>query len=209
MLIRKVSNLPATHMWQSINPTLILDITFILIRDSPSTFWILGSIRYHTISGISCNVYGFDSEEKITNIYPLYISPAIYETSVHLLLITKNEQRHYILIKSIDAFLKIKTKYNKKRPTCIKCLQSFATKKVLENHWRSCSSESCQTTKMPEDLEMKFRNFKYRQPNAITIYAGIGISHITLTFTLNLFTYIMFFDLLTIYFTRPIEVELL
>ena len=120
--------------------------------------------------GICCNIYGFDKDES-PYIFPLYISPDNYETNVHLLMITKKDQSHYILIKSIDAFLRTRTKHMKKMSTCIRCLQSFSSKYILDRHWVNCSKGKIQQETMPDDSKMMFKNFKNRIANTVTIYA--------------------------------------
>ena len=124
------------------------------------------------ISGISCNVFRYDKREKGTFIYPHYKSVFNYETIVNLLMVEDGENSHYILIKSLDTFLKIRTKYNNSRPTCLKFLQSFSPT-IYKKHLSICGSENQQIFTMPDDTLLKFKNFKYRFPNAATIYAGI------------------------------------
>ena len=54
---------------------------------------------------------------------------------------------------------------------CVRCLQSFTTKVLLDSHMKLCSKKQIQKTTLPADTLLKFSNFKYKEPNTITIYA--------------------------------------
>lgn len=126
------------------------------------------------LSDIKCNVYGYDTT-RTTMVSPLYRSKFKSSRIVNLLYLKDGERFHYVLIQNLPSLLKTKTKHNNTLPMCIICLQHFSSTRVLLKHWLACSSEDGQFESMPNETIIKFKNWKYRQPNILTTYAGLNI----------------------------------
>jgi hypothetical protein len=120
-------------------------------------------------------VFKFDPKED-TCIYPFYQSTYNFKRQVNLLLIGDEVKWHYIYIKSLKTLLMKKTKhYGKSAFICTKCYKQTNDEKIFSEHVLICTSEKRVIEEMPEDTTLKFRNFKNRQRNAITIYAGVNV----------------------------------
>ena len=126
--------------------------------------------KFEKQNEIRINVFGYDEKEKYTHIFPRYVSDFDFNTTVNLLLISNGVQSHYILIKSLNSLLQNKTKHLGSQ-FCERCLQSFSTKHLLASHKELCSKKQIQKTIMPTDPTLNFINFKYMEPNTVTIYA--------------------------------------
>ena len=127
--------------------------------------------RFEKQNSIRINVFGYDESEKNTHIFPRYVSEFDFDKTVNLLLISNEMRSHYILIKDLDALLRDRTKHHGGMKFCLRCLQCFSTKVLLESHIKMCSRKKIQKTVMPTDTLLKFSNYKYKEPNTITIYA--------------------------------------
>ena len=119
---------------------------------------------------ININVFGYENKKR----YPIYISKEKYDKQMNLLLITENENKHYVLIKDFNRFMFNQTKYEHKKHFCMYCLQCFSSEIVLNNHKDNCITiNGTQAVKMPtEDNNiLKFNNFHKQQPVLFVIYA--------------------------------------
>ena len=121
-------------------------------------------------NSIRINVFGY--EEKLT--YPIYISDEKYEDHMELLLITKDENKHYILIKDFNKFMYQQTKHKERKHFCMHCLQCFSSERVLNNHKNNCIQiNGTQAINMPKkgDNILKFNNYHKQLPVPFVIYA--------------------------------------
>ena len=59
---------------------------------------------------ININVFGYEEKQK----YPIYVSKEKYEDCMNLLLITENENKHYVLIKDFNKFVYNQTQSTKR-----------------------------------------------------------------------------------------------
>ena len=119
---------------------------------------------------ININVFGYETKK----IYPIYISKEKYEDHMELLLITKDENKHYVLIKDFNKFMRHQTKHNEKKHFCMHCLQYFSSERVLNDHKDICIQvNGSQAVKMPDKDNniLKFNNFHKQQPVPFVIYA--------------------------------------
>ena len=117
---------------------------------------------------ININVFGYENKQR----YPIYISKEENEDCLNLLLITENENKHYVLIKDFNKFLYNQTKQRKH--FCMHCLQCFSSEKVLANHKENCIQiNGTQAIRMPtkKDNILKFNNFHKQQSVIFVIYA--------------------------------------
>ena len=53
---------------------------------------------------------------------------------MNLLLITEDENKHYVLIKDFNRMMYNKTKHREKKHFCMYCLQNFTTEQILLKH---------------------------------------------------------------------------
>ena len=69
-------------------------------------------------NSIRINVFGYEEKQP----YPIYISDEKYEDHMELLLITKDENKHYVLIKDFNKFMYQQTKHKERKHFCMHCL---------------------------------------------------------------------------------------
>ena len=107
-------------------------------------------------NSINVNVFGYELGQP----YPIYISKEKYQDHMELLLITKGENKHYVLIKDFNKFMYNQTKHGNRKHFCMYCLQCFSREDVLTEHIPNCIAiNGVQGVKMPEEGdEVHFRN---------------------------------------------------
>ena len=76
---------------------------------------------------ININVFGYEDKQK----YPIYVSKEKYDDHMNLLLKTKGEKKHYVLIKDFNKFMYNQTKHKERKHFCMLCLQCFSSERVL------------------------------------------------------------------------------
>ena len=121
-------------------------------------------------NSININVFGYENKEP----YPIYVSKEKYEDHMELLLVTKNENKHYVLINDFNKFMYNQTKHKERKHFCMYCLQCFSSERVLSNHKENCIQvNGKQAVKMPDKDNniLKFNNFHKQQPVPFVIYA--------------------------------------
>ena len=74
-------------------------------------------------NNININVFGYENKQ----FYPIYVSKQKNEDILNLLLITEDENKHYMLIKDFNRMMYNKTKHKEKKHFCMYCLQNFST----------------------------------------------------------------------------------
>ena len=119
---------------------------------------------------ININVFGYEDKQP----YPIFISKEKFEDHMDLLLITKDENKHYVPIKDFDKFMYNQTKHRERKHFCRYCLQCFNPEKVLTKHKDNCLQiNGTQAIKMPskDDNILKFNNFHKQLPVPFVIYA--------------------------------------
>ena len=117
---------------------------------------------------ININVFGYENKQP----YPIFVSKEKYDKHMNLLLITEDENKHYVLIKDFNSFVYKQTKHKEKKHFCMHCLQCFSSERVLNNHKDNCIQvNGTQAIKMPDNNILKFNNFHKRQPLPFVIYA--------------------------------------
>ena len=121
-------------------------------------------------NNININIFGYEEKQP----YPIYISKERYEDHMELLLITKDENKHYVLIKDFNKFMFAQTKHEHRKHFCMHCLQCFSSERVLNDHKDNCIQvNGTQAVKMPtkDNNTLKFNNFHKQQPVPFVIYA--------------------------------------
>ena len=120
---------------------------------------------------IRINVFGYEDGQP----FPINISKETFEDQMNLLLITKDEKKHYVLIKDfINAFMYNQSKHKERKHFCMYCLQCFSSERILANHVNNCLTiNGEQAINMPKQGEniLKFNNFHKQLPVPFVIYA--------------------------------------
>ena len=120
-------------------------------------------------NSITINVFGYEEEQ----FYPIYISKKMNDKVLNLLLITKGEKQHYVLIKDFNKMMYNKTKHKERKHFCMFCLQCFSADKILEKHKSNCMViKGQQAIKMPEPgSKIEFNNHHKQMLAPFVIYA--------------------------------------
>jgi len=116
---------------------------------------------------ISVNVLGY--EEK--NLHPLQISEMTErEREVNLLLL---EDKHYVLLNDLSRLLTSQmTNHEEKTFFCLRCLNSFTKKEVLDRHREYCGKHDFVRITMPKKgSTLEFKNHKHWMRVPIAAYA--------------------------------------
>ena len=99
---------------------------------------------------IRINVFGYETGQP----FPIHISKEEFEDHMNLLLITKDEKRHYVLIKDFNAFMYNQSKHKVKKHFCMFCLQCFSSERVLSKHKSNCLTiNGKQAINMPKKVK--------------------------------------------------------
>ena len=121
-------------------------------------------------NSVRINVFGYEDGQP----FPIHISKETFEDQMNLLLITKDEKKHYVLIKDFNAFMYNHSKYKERKHFCMYCLQCFSSERILANHVNNCLTiNGAQAINMPKQGEntLKFNNFHKQLPVPFVIYA--------------------------------------
>jgi len=79
---------------------------------------------------IRINVFSYENKQP----FPIFLSKEKFDDELNLLLITENENKHYVLIKDFNRFMYNKTKQEHKNHFCMNCLQCFSSGEILNKH---------------------------------------------------------------------------
>ena len=126
--------------------------------------------KVERLNNIRINVFGFENKQP----YPIYVSKEKFKDHIELLLITKDENKHYALIKDFNKFMYQQTKHKERKHFCMHCLQCFSSERVLNNHKDNCIQlNGIQAVNMPDKDNniLKFNNHHKQQPVPFVIYA--------------------------------------
>ena len=121
-------------------------------------------------NSIRINAFGYEKGQP----FPIHISKEKFEDQMNLLLITKDEKRHYILIKDFNRFMYNKSKHKERKHFCMYCLQCFSSESILVKHVNNCLTiNGSQAINMPKqgDNILKFNNFHKQLPVLFVIYS--------------------------------------
>ena len=121
-------------------------------------------------NSIRINVFGYEDGQP----FPINISKETFEDQMNLLLITKDEKKHYVLIKDFNSFMYNQSKHKERKHFCMNCLQCFSSKEVLYAHRKDCIViNGKQAIKMPNEDEnrVEFINHRKQIPVPFVIYA--------------------------------------
>ena len=121
-------------------------------------------------NSIRINMFGYEKGQP----FPIHISKETFEDQMNLLLITKDEKKHYVLIKDFNMFMYNQSKLKEKKHFCMFCLQCFSSERVSVKHANNCLTiNESQAINMPKqgDNIQKFNNFHKQLPVPFVIYA--------------------------------------
>ena len=121
-------------------------------------------------NSIRINVFGYENGQK----FPSHISKETFKDQMNLLLITKDEKKHYVFIKDFNSFMYNQSKHKERKHFCMYCLQCFSSETILSNHVNNCLKiNGSQAINMPKEGEnvLKFNNFHKQLPVPFIIYA--------------------------------------
>ena len=110
--------------------------------------------KNRTASESMCLVMKMDNHSPLT-------SPKRHSKTK--LLITKDEKKHYVLMKDLNAFMYNQSKHKERKHFCMYCLQCFSSERVLANHVNNwLTINGAQAINMPKQGEniLKFNNFQ-------------------------------------------------
>ena len=99
-------------------------------------------------NSIRINVFGYENGQP----FPIHISKETFEDQINLLLITKDEKKHYVLIiKDFNAFMYNQSKHKERKHFSMYCLQCFSSERILANHVNNCLTvNGAQAINMPK-----------------------------------------------------------
>ena len=121
-------------------------------------------------NSINISVFGYEDRQP----YPIYVSKEKYEDHMELLLVTKDENKHYVLVKDFNKFMYNQTKHKERKHFCMHCLQCFSSERVLNCHKENCIQiNGTQAIRMPNKYNniLKFNNFHKQLAVPFVIYA--------------------------------------
>ena len=126
--------------------------------------------KIETQNSIRINVFGYENGQP----FPIHISKETFKDQMNLLLITKDDKRHYVLIKDFNKFMYNESKHKEKKHFCMFCLQCFSSDRVLANHVNNClminGYQAINMLKKGENI-LKFNNFHKQLPVPFVICA--------------------------------------
>ena len=120
-------------------------------------------------NSIRINAFGYEDGRPLL----IHISKETFN-KINLLLITKDEKKHYVLIKDFNVFMYNQSKHKERKHFCMYCLQCFSSERVLVKHANNCLTiNGAQAINMPKQGEniLKFNNFHKQLPVPFVIYA--------------------------------------
>ena len=126
--------------------------------------------KIETQNSIRINVFGYEKGQP----FPIHISKEKFEEQMNLLLITKDEKRHYVLIRDFNRFMYNQSKHKERKHFCMYCLQYFSPESISSKHVSNCLTiNGKQAINMPKKGEniLKFNNFHKQLPVPFVIYA--------------------------------------
>src|SRR5436190_8375741 len=124
--------------------------------------------RFEEQNDISVNVFGYSYNKN--KIYPIRITTNNQFKHVNLLVLTKNNVKHYCLIVSFDRLLSNVNKYNGKKYFCVYCLQPQYSQFKLNKHIQFCQTHDCQRTEFPFYKTLKFKNHRFELKIPYVVY---------------------------------------
>ena len=106
--------------------------------------------KIETQNSIAINIFVYENKQP----YPIYFSKETFKDKMNLLLINKDEKKHYVLIKDFNSFMCNQSKHKERKHFCMYCLQCFSSEIILLNHIENCLTiNGKQAINMPKEGE--------------------------------------------------------
>ena len=121
-------------------------------------------------NSIRINVFGYGDGQP----FPINISKETFEDQMNLLLITKDEKKHYVLIKDFNVFMYNQSKHKERKHFWMYCLHCFSSIEILDAHGKDCIVINGKTAiRIPneDENEVEFINHRKQIPVPFVIYA--------------------------------------
>ena len=121
---------------------------------------------------IRINVFCYNNNKKEP--FPIHLSKEKFENEMNLLLIEKDGNKHYVLIKDFNKLMYNKTKHKERKHFFMHCMQCFSSERVLNDHKEICIIiNGMQAITMPKkgDNILKYKDFHRQQAIPFIIYA--------------------------------------
>ena len=127
--------------------------------------------RFERQNDVGVNLFAYE-----WGVYPLRISELGGSASkrINLLLISNSDKQHYCLINNMSRLLSSqKSKKKCKKFFCLRCLNTFGTQKLLDEHEEYCKNNEAVRIDMPkeENSILSFKNLHRKIPVPFVIYA--------------------------------------
>ena len=100
-----------------------------------------------------------------------------YNRVANLMLITDQNRKHYVVIKSLKRLLSIQnSRHKESQHFCINCLQGFAEQKSRDEHYVYCRSNETVRIEMPNKKpKVEYSDYQYQFKVLIMIYADFEL----------------------------------
>lgn len=121
--------------------------------------------KFENQNDISVNVYAFDDKLEL---YPLRTTVIKKSEHVNLLMITEDDNKHYVLMKNLSPF--VNKKHHGQTFVCSFCLHSFYKKENHEKHELECSIHTPVRMELSKD-PVRFKNYQKQIRHPFVIYA--------------------------------------
>ena len=116
------------------------------------------------------NILGYSG---VDGIYPLRISKHYTQIPINLMLLSSENNQHYVLVKNMSRLVGMQTnKHKGKNFICLNCFNTFSIKKSFEQHTEFCLSNETVKISMPEKgTTIEFDKFGKSLKVPFVIYA--------------------------------------
>ena len=142
--------------------------------------------KIETQNNININVFGYENKQT----YPIYVSKEKFDDVLNLLLISDDENKHYVYIKNFNRFMYRKTRNKNKKHFCMHCLQCFSKEEILLKHKEVCIEiNGKQAIKMPpigSKIEFTNYNKQMQAPFVISLNQFMVVINLTNNLLLKL-----------------------
>ncbi len=121
---------------------------------------------------ISVNVFAFEGRGNY--VYPVHVTSFKQrDHHVNLMLLTKKNKSHYVLITNMSRLLCDRTHYKGEYYYCDYCLHGFIRQDLLDTHLKDCKQLGFQKVRLPRNDEkwLSFKSVEKQLPVPVIVYA--------------------------------------
>lgn len=142
-----------------------------IAADFPSDMTIQELPRFEALTKIRINVFVYTQKAAPTFLQPVYVSRNKYKTTVNLLYLRDGSHSHYVLIRKLNAALRLKTKHRESKHFCPNCFASYSEERLLVRHQLVCSSDDVVEEIAEEGSVMEFSDYRALDRYPLVCYA--------------------------------------